>query len=435
MGGYEGFGSFMSGNVEELVAAACGPDGAPELLAGGVDDDDLLPAEGQALGSAARELFALDFGRWTFVNHGAFGAAARAGSAAAERWRQRCEANSVAFVDRELFPRLVGTAAALANAVGASPSEVVLLPNATTGVNAVVKAVDLKRRALCLDVGYGSVKTLLREQCAARGAELVVANVPLRPAPSADGVVAAVEEALDARKDDGWGLAVFDAVTSNTALRLPLGRLVDACKKRGVPVLVDGAHALGALELDLRRLDADFFVSNCHKHFCAPKGSAFLWVPERWQGTVRPLVTSHGAGSGFCSEFIWDGCRDYSPLLAISTLLRWWERLGPKRVREHIECTLDVAIATLCVAWKTEPLAPADMRSNMVLVEVPGGATEATSADAKSLQDFLHFEHAVECPVKCVEGRLYVRVTAHVYNTQEDYEALAKAVLRWEGPR
>lgn len=56
-------------------------------------------------------------------------------------------------------------------------------------------------------------------------------------------------------------------------------------------------------------------------------------------------------------------------------------------------------------------------------------------------QDLLHHHHAVECPVKCVQGVLYVRVSAHVYNTRRDYEVLAQAVLavresmqRQEGP-
>lgn len=63
-------------------------------------------------------------------------------------------------------------------------------------------------------------------------------------------------------------------------------------------------------------LKADFFVANCHKHFCAPRGSAFLYVSRELQAGVRPVTTSHGVGAGFVSSFIWDGNRDYSPVLA-----------------------------------------------------------------------------------------------------------------------
>lgn len=75
----------------------------------------------------------------------------------------------------------------------------------------------------------------------------------------------------------------------------------------GVQVLVDGAHALGALQLDLRKLDADFYVSNAHKWFCSPKGAAFLYVRRDLKPSIHPLVISHGYGSGFNSEFIWAG--------------------------------------------------------------------------------------------------------------------------------
>jgi isopenicillin-N epimerase len=72
-------------------------------------------------------------------------------------------------------------------------------------------------------------------------------------------------------------------------------------------VLVDGAHALGQLPVNLGELGADYFVGNCHKWLCGARGSAVMWVhPARRQG-VRPLVLSHGSGAGFTSDFIWDG--------------------------------------------------------------------------------------------------------------------------------
>ena len=76
---------------------------------------------------------------------------------------------------------------------------------------------------------------------------------------------------------------------------------------RQVPVLIDGAHALGSLPLDLRSLQPDYYVSNAHKWFCCPKGSAFMYVSKELQDSTRPLILSHGFGSGFSSEFIWSG--------------------------------------------------------------------------------------------------------------------------------
>ncbi len=76
---------------------------------------------------------------------------------------------------------------------------------------------------------------------------------------------------------------------------------------RGITVLIDGAHALGLLPLNLAALNPDYFVSNCHKWLCGARGSAVLYVARHRQVGIKPLVVSHGSGCGFTSDFIWDG--------------------------------------------------------------------------------------------------------------------------------
>lgn len=66
---------------------------------------------------------------------------------------------------------------------------------------------------------------------------------------------------------------------------------------------------------------------------------------------MRPLIVSHGYGSGFVSEFIWDGCRDYAPLLAVSAALRAWRQLGPDAVRSFQAHLLAQAVGVLAQAW------------------------------------------------------------------------------------
>lgn len=61
-------------------------------------------------------------------------------------------------------------------------------------------------------------------------------------------------------------------------------------------MLIDGAHAVGALELDVPAIGASFYTANLHKWLCTPKGTAFLWVHPSEQHSMRPPVTSHGQG-------------------------------------------------------------------------------------------------------------------------------------------
>ena len=58
--------------------------------------------------------------------------------------------------------------------------------------------------------------------------------------------------------------------------------------------MVDGAHAVGSLDLDVPSLQVDFYTANLHKWLCTPKGTAFLWVAPQHQAGLRPLVLSHG---------------------------------------------------------------------------------------------------------------------------------------------
>jgi selenocysteine lyase/cysteine desulfurase len=71
--------------------------------------------------------------------------------------------------------------------------------------------------------------------------------------------------------------------------------------------LIDGAHGLGSIPLDITSLDPDYYITNAHKWFCSPKGTALMYVRKELQTLTRPLIISHGFGSGFNSEFIWAG--------------------------------------------------------------------------------------------------------------------------------
>ena len=92
--GYQNFGSFHSDNVEEMVADA-GWRPPPNPC-----EQSVAALAGAPLGAAMRPHFLIDFDRWTFLNHGAFGAPFSCAQAEAEAWRRRCEAQPLLFLDR-----------------------------------------------------------------------------------------------------------------------------------------------------------------------------------------------------------------------------------------------------------------------------------------------------------------------------------------------
>ena len=337
------------------------------------------------------------------------------------------------FLDRELLPLLVHVTRLFAPFVGAQATDLVFVPSATIGLNTVIASCSRTwapgDEVVVLDIGYGAVKNMVEERCKAVGSTMVEVAIHF-PLLSEDEVVDAVAAALTPRTR----LAVFDHVTSNTALLLPVERLAALCHQHGVTVLIDGAHALGMLDLNLPAINADYYVANCHKWFCSPRGCAFLWAQPPAQHTLRPLVISHGVGSGFISEFIWDGNRDYSPTLSLIVLLKQWSVWGPGAARRYMHTLLQTAVAMLCEAWGTATLAPMSMHASMALVGLPCACAGLQDGDAvypahaKFIQDTLYHTYKIEVPVKVVGERLYVRLSAHIHNTEVDYVALKSAV-------
>ena len=67
-------------------------------------------------------------------------------------------------------------------------------------------------------------------------------------------------------------LAMIDTVTRPTGLLMPFEKLVTALEERGGHVLLDAAHGIGMIDLDLDSLGASFTTSNCHKwHYWKPE--------------------------------------------------------------------------------------------------------------------------------------------------------------------
>lgn len=66
------------------------------------------------------------------------------------------------------------------------------------------------------------------------------------------------------------------------------------------------------------------------------------------QASIVPPIVSHGYGSGFASGFVWDGCRDYSGVLAVPAILRFWEHVGLSSARSYCRELLAAACALLC---------------------------------------------------------------------------------------
>ena len=238
--------------------------------------------------------------------------------------------------------------------------------------------------------------------------------------------MAAIERALTPRTR----LAILDHVASETALVLPLADMAAACRARGVAVLVDGAHAPAAIDVDIEALGVDWYAANLHKWAFAPRACGVLWAaPERRRG-LHPAVISWGIeNDDWLQEFDWTGTRDPSPWLAAPAGLDFIENvLGLQAMREHNHRLAWQSAQRLSALWGHDWSTPEAMVGCMATIPLPARFGPADAATAQRLRDALLFEHGIEIPVIARGDGLWLRLSAQVYNDESDIDRLAHAV-------
>jgi len=424
--GKRDFGSFHASNVQELLAIPKDQYIPPPLpVKTEVEIGSPFP-----FGRNAKKKYFFLEENCCFLNHGAFGASLKLAINNARLWQEYVEKQPLRFFDRELLPLLVHVSRRLADFVGCDAKDLVLINNATFGTNSVLNSLEFGADDVILmfSITYGAVKKLVNHICTKTGSKNRVVNVDF-PLSGKQEILEALEKELE--KGD-IKLVIIDHIHSNTPIIMPVREIIEMCQKKNVLTFVDGAHALGSLPLNISELNPDFYVSNAHKWLASAKGCAFLYVRRDLQDKVRPAVVSHGLGSGFNSEFVWTGLHDYSPFLSLHTVLDFWQKLGPQNIRDYIYKTVQDGADVLMKAWKTNLAAPADMFGSMMLVGLPESVhamfdTVEYSA-GEEIQNILYHDYNIEVPIKCVQGHLYVRISAHIYNDLQDYEKLAKAI-------
>ncbi|MFM1941781.1 MAG: hypothetical protein RI897_763 [Verrucomicrobiota bacterium] len=390
--------------------------------------------------AAAGRLWRLDRGV-DFLNHGSFGACLREVLAYQRGVRERMERQPVQFFVRDLEELLDEARGVLARFVGVKSRDLVFVPNATHGVNTVLRSLRFRRgdELLVTDHEYNACRNALDFVAGAVGVRVVVARVPF-PLRSEEEAFEAIAGRLTRRTR----LVLLDHVTSPTGMVMPLERWVPWLAGRGVEVLVDGAHAPGMVPLRLERLGATYYTANCHKWIGAPKGAAFLWVREDRQDGVRPLAISHGANSlrrdrsRYQVEFGWTGTMDPSAWLSVPVALGAMAGLvegGWVAIRRRNRLLALEGRRLLCEALGVEEPCPASMIGSMASVPLPcavGGVPPVSPLYLDPLQDRLLGEEGIEVPIVPWPAypRRLVRVSAQLYNHLGQYERLAGVLKR-----
>ena len=378
----------------------------------------------------------------TFLNHGAFGSCPRPVLEYQLNLQLRIERQPVRFFVDEYEPLWDEARITLARFLGTRADHLVFIRNTTEGINILLRAFPLHPgdEILVTNHEYNACRNALDRVAAERGARVRSVTVPF-PIAGPHLVVETVLAALTGRTR----LALLDHVTSPTGLVFPLETLIPELRRRGVEVIVDGAHAPGLLPIRLGALDCLGYAGNCHKWLCAPKGAAFLHVRPDFQPHVHPLITSHGANSTrtdrsrYLLEFAWMGTMDPTPWLCVPEAIRQVGSLLPGGwpAIQQRNRTLALELRDqLCQLFELPPPAPDSMLAAMAAIPLPPAHPDEIGrirSGLDPLRDYLWKRHRIEVPVfpwPQPPSRV-LRVSLHLYNAREDGHRLLAALREW----
>ncbi len=332
-----------------------------------------------------------------------------------QRWQRELERQPVEFLARR-YPGLIEDAKArLADYLGVRADDLVLVPNATAGMNVVARSLELGPgdEVLLTTHEYGAVDYLWQFVCDQVGATVVRRAVEAGP-----GLVDELWTAVTTRTR----VVSVSHVTSATALRFPVEEICRRARAGGILVAVDGAHAPGQIGLDVDAVGADFYAGNCHKWLCAPKGAGFLWARPEHQERLAPLVVGWSEREeSFAARHRWQGTDDPAAYLAVPAALDFLAEHGWDDVRRRCH-ELAAAAHGRLAELGLDPTAPdADWLGQMVAAQLP-------ACDVQELKRRLYDGHRIEIPVQRWHDRPIVRASFQGYNDEADLEALIHAL-------
>jgi isopenicillin-N epimerase len=325
----------------------------------------------------------------------------------------------------------------LSDFMNADSEGMTFVTNATSGVNTILRSLDLQAddEIIITDHSYQACWNAVDFVTNRTGAKTVVVPIPF-PTESDEQVIEAILNHVTERTK----LALIDTVTSPTGLRMPFEKLVTELQSRDIDVLLDAAHGPGIVPLDIKKLQPAYITGNAHKWLCTPKGSAFLHIREDRRERIRPLSISHGASvpgtaeESFRFEFDWTGTQDPTAWLCIPQAIEFFGGMlegGWSAIMEHNRQLVLSGRELLLRALGLQSPSPDSMIVGLAAVPLPGkGTLTASALEPDPLHTLLLEKYSIQVPVfgwPHHDSR-YLRITAHLYNSIEEYEYLAQAL-------
>lgn len=398
---------------------------------------------------------------------GSFGTYPLAVRKAFRYYQELSEERPDAFI-RYDYPKLLDQSRqAVADYLHAPVEGCVFVSNATTGINTVLRGLvyqpgDVIVYFATIYGACGKTVSYITETTPAESRKIEY-TYPVSDKELCNSFERAIEEIRAEGKNPR--IAIYDTIASLPGVRMPFEELTKLCRKHKVLSCVDGAHSVGGIPMNIRELDPDFYVSNCHKWLYVPRGCAIFYVAERNHHLIRStLPTSHGfeprpvqgeaalpnplppsAKTPFITNFEFVGTMDNSPFLCVPGAIEWrkkirWNDLsGDEAIYAYNAHIAREAGELLASKFGTEVMENEEQTltkcvfSNVRLPlsfqnDAHGNVDEAIKI-AQWIAKTLVEEYDTFIAIIFYGDAFWVRLSGQVYLTLEDFEWAAETLL------
>ncbi|MBM3405164.1 MAG: aminotransferase class V-fold PLP-dependent enzyme [Bacteroidetes bacterium] len=378
-----------------------------------------------------------------FLNHGSFGACPKPVLEKQQELRLQLETQPLRFFMRGFEKQYFEAKEEVARFVHAANEDVVFVPNVTHGINTILRSLRFKPgdEILTTNQEYPANRHALNFLAGQTGVRIVIADLDF-PVEGPERIIQAIMAKVSSRTR----LALIDHITSPTGIILPVEEIINQLEKQGIDTLIDGAHALGMIPLDLQALGATYYTANGHKWLCSPKGSAFLYVRKDRQHLIHPLVISHAPASDphnpqsdFQLSFFWTGTNDPTPFLCMPEAIRFMGSLLPggwdELMKTNRELTLQ-ARREMCRILGIHLPCPDEMIGTLCALPIPDGHDARKPPYPHNyiepLQEKLYRDYHIEVPVIYWPEypRRVIRTATQIYNTIDQFIYLAESLKK-----
>lgn len=317
----------------------------------------------------------------TQLNHGAYGGTTRSVVAAQYDYVAAMEADLDNFMnDASGYRACIADAKGyLAAMIGANVNDTVLVDNASEAVNDILRNLEPPLSAdewiIDLSTAYVPFTGLYGWLQERQGVQTL--TVPITwPVTGPESFLEPVRAVLAANATSlNVRVAVISQISAYPAVTLPVAELVALFRAHGIPVVVDGAHALGNIDVNVAAMgDPDYAFWNLHKWMYAPKSSALLYVRRDRQlpHVPAPSVVDNVETQAFPDRFVWTGTRDRTAFCAIRPAIAFRDSIGGEAAIQAYNHGLALYAAShLGALWGVAPMAPTSMISSLCNVQIP----------------------------------------------------------------